>query len=142
MNPDRERILKMVAEGKLSVKEAENLLDALLKAGSSDEPAMEPVPETKKKGAPKYLFVKVISSSEDNVDVRIPLGLLRAGMKLTSLIPPHVLSHITSHMGEKGISLDFNNLKKEDIEELIENLAEMEVNVNSKSGDRVRVYCE
>ncbi len=39
------------------------------------------------------------------------------------------------------MSFDLNNLKQEDLEEIVENLREMEVNVHSANGDTVRVFC-
>jgi hypothetical protein len=72
----------------------------------------------------------------------VPLALVRSGLKLTSLIPPQAMEQINAQMTEKGISIDFSNLKPEDIDELIHALREMEVNIDSKDGERVRVYCE
>lgn len=140
MNEERKRILKMLAEGKISTNEAEDLLDALGKSDSrqSDQdsgPALLKIKNV------KYIYVKVLSAREDNVDVRVPLGLIRAGMKLTTLIPTQAMDHINSAMREKGMSFDLNSIKPDDIEELIRNLADMEVNVKSKNGDTVRVYC-
>ena len=50
-------------------------------------------------------------------------------------------SKVNSSMAEHGVSIDLNNLKKEDIEVLIQSLVEMEINVDSKNGDKVRVFC-
>jgi DUF4097 and DUF4098 domain-containing protein YvlB len=135
MNEDRKRILKMLAEGKISAQEAEELIDAL---GQPAGPASDAGQSTKAK-SPKYMYVKV--TGNDTVDVRVPLGLLRAGMRLTSLIPKQAMDHINSSMHEKGISFDLNNIKPEDIDELIRNLSDMEVNVDSKNGDHVKVFC-
>ena len=138
MSGERARILKMVAEKVISVSEAEELLEALKNTaglgGEQKAVGAEPVVKN-----PKYIYVKV--TGNDNVDVRVPLGLLRAGMRFTSLIPPQAIRHINSSMHEKGLDFDFNNIKPDDINELIKNLAEMEVNVNSKNGENVRVFC-
>jgi len=139
MTQERERILKMVAEGKLTVAEADELLEAI---AGKEQRDVEPQTTAVAAKKAKYMYVKVASAQKDNVDVRIPLGLLRAGMRFTSLIPPQAMEKINHTMQEKGISFDLNNLKKDDIEDLIQNLTEMEVNVNSKDGDNVRVYCE
>ena len=140
MSDERKRILKMLADGVISADEAEELLDALGKSGGQQSQAGEigVVKELKKL---KYIYVKVLSSQNDNVDVRVPLGLIRAGMRLTTLIPPQAIDQINKTMREKGMSFDLNNIKPDDIEELIKNLADMEVNVKSKNGDTVRVYC-
>ena len=75
--------------------------------------------------------MKVISTDGDNVDVKVPLQLVRAGLKLTSLIPPQAMDQISDSMSEHGMSIDFQNLKPEDIEDLLIALREMEVNVDS-----------
>jgi len=145
MSEDRKRILGMLAEGKITAEEAELLLDSLGTPVAGAAPAREPMPSDEwptgpsATGTPKFLYVKV--TGKDTVDVRVPLGLLRAGLKLTSLIPPQAMDQISESMGEHGMSIDFNNLKPEDIEELIQSLREMEINVHSADGDNIRVFC-
>ncbi len=146
MSEDRKRILGMLAEGKITAEEAETLLDAVHSAAVS-EPAPEPVssdewPEgpSATGATPRFLYVKVTGGA-DKVDVKIPLAVLRAGLKLTSLIPSQALDQINDSIGEHGMSIDLNNIKPEDIETLIESLREMEINVQSDSGEHVRVFC-
>ncbi len=149
MSEDRGRILNMLADGKISAEEAERLLDAL----DSREIAMAAVSGTSTSSIkgdptpllnalPKYLYVRVDSANGDKVDVKVPLALVRSGLKLTSLIPPQAMDKINEQMSEKGISIDFSNFKPEDIDELVQSLREMEVNVDSADGDKVRVYAE
>jgi hypothetical protein len=143
MNEDRKRILDMLASGKISAEEAETLLDAMGTPAAAAPAAtaadalgqLMSVPS-----APKYLYVRI--TGDDKVDVKVPLGLLRAGLKLTSVIPPQAMDEINKSMGESGMSIDFNNLKPEDVEDLIENLREMEVTVDAADGNHVRVWCE
>ncbi|MBF4509925.1 MAG: hypothetical protein ISP10_05595 [Aeromicrobium sp.] len=145
MSEDRKRILGMLAEGKITAEEADLLLDSLGTPASEATPSREPMPSDdwptgpSATGTPKFLYVKV--TGKDTVDVKVPLGLLRAGLKLTSLIPPQAMDQISESMGEHGMSIDFNNLKPEDIEELIQSLREMEINVHSADGDNIRVFC-
>lgn len=145
MNEDRKRILGMLAEGKITADEAEMLLDSI--GTESDEPAPAPSPSAEwptgpsATGTPKFLYVKVDSVNNDKVDVKVPLALLRTGLKLTSLIPPQAMEQINTSMSDAGISFDLNNIKPEDIEDIIQNLREMEVNVSSKDGDKIRVFC-
>lgn len=147
MSEDRKRILGMLAEGKITADEADLLLDSLgstaeeRPVAASDMPSANwPTGPAAAGTVPKFLYVKVYGG-KDTVDVKVPLGLLRAGLKLTSLIPPQAMDQISDSMGEHGMSIDFNNLKPEDIEALIENLGEMEVNVVSGEGDNIRVFC-
>jgi hypothetical protein len=144
MSEDRKRILDMLAEGKITAAEADTLLDALA-SSSHETPASTPSPSASwptgpsQTGTPKFMYVKV--TGKDTVDVKVPLALLRAGLKLTSLIPPQAMDQINESMGEHGMSIDFNNLKPDDIEDIIESLREMEVNVQASEGDNVRVFC-
>jgi len=146
MSEDRTRILTMLAEGKITAEEAERLLDALdargeaTAAAASGEPAIKGDPAPLLEALPKFLYVKVNAENGDTVDVKIPLALVRSGLKLTSLIPPQAMDQINDSMSEHGMSIDFSNLKPEDIDELVEALREMEVNVDSANGDKVRVY--
>jgi len=144
MSEDRGRILTMLAEGKITAEEAERLLDALdarTSSGASAGPAIKGDPGPLIEALPKYLYVKVNAANGDNVDVKIPIALVRSGLKLTSLIPPQAMDQINDSMSEHGMSVDFSNLKPEDIDELVESLREMEINVDSTNGDKVRVYC-
>jgi hypothetical protein len=46
-------------------------------------------------------------------------------------------------MTEKGVDIDINQiLKNGDIEELIESMGDLNVDVNSKTGDKVKVFFE
>jgi hypothetical protein len=145
MSEDRSRILNMVAEGKITAEEAERLLDALSARVTEGtvpaEPAVKGDPGPLVEALPKYLYVKVAAANGDNVDVKIPIALVRSGLKLTSLIPPQAMDQINDSMSAHGMSVDFNNLKPEDIDELVGALREMEINVDSNNGDTVRVYC-
>ncbi|MDP2183116.1 MAG: hypothetical protein Q8K99_11175 [Actinomycetota bacterium] len=144
MSEDRTRILGMLAEGKITAVEAETLLDALQTpaeetAASSTSASADWPTGPAPSGTPKFMYVKV--TGKDTVDVKVPLGLLRAGLKLTSLIPPQAMDQINESMSDHGMSIDFNNFKPEDIEDIIESLREMEVNVQSGDGDNIRVFC-
>jgi Asp-tRNA(Asn)/Glu-tRNA(Gln) amidotransferase B subunit len=140
MNDEMKKILDMLEKGKISSAEAERLIEAV-GAPVKEKTAPAIIGEERVLGAFKYLYVKITSTEKDNVDVRVPLSLVRAGMKLTSLIPPAAMDEINSSMKEAGITLDFNNLKDSDVEELIEGLKDMEINVTSANGDTVKVYC-
>lgn len=148
MSEDRARILNLLAEGKITAEEAERLLDALgappaeAAATSDAAPAVKGDPTPLLNALPKYLYVNVLGDKGEKVNVKVPLALVRSGLKLTSLIPPQAMDQINTELADKGISIDFTNLKPEDIDELIEALREMEVNVDGANGEKVRVYAE
>ncbi len=70
------------------------------------------------------------------------MSLIRAGIKLTSLIPSEARDKVNLALHEKGIDFDERNLKPEEIEELIGALSDLEVDVISKTGEKVKVFVE
>jgi hypothetical protein len=139
MSEERNRILDLLAAGKITAEEAGRLLDAV-DSGAAQAASAPAAPKSIPGELPKFMYVKVISTKGDNVNVKIPLSLVRAGLKLTSLIPPQAMEQIDKSMAEKGMSIDLKNLKPEDLEDLIESLREMEISVDAANGDNVRVY--
>jgi polyhydroxyalkanoate synthesis regulator phasin len=142
MNEQRRQILEMLAEGKITADEAERLIDALGRAQPEAPRAAESHPNAR----PKYLRV-VVNSAEPGsdgptrVNVRIPLQLLRAGVRLTSLIPPQALTKINSELDKKGVPIDLTELKPQHIEELIDQLHDVTIDVDDPE-TKVQVFCE
>lgn len=132
---NRKRILEMVAENKITVDEAERLL-ALVD---------EPVESASVKKAPKYLRVTIKpcagSENTDRVNVRVPLSLVRAGVKLTSLIPNEAADKVDTALKEKGVGFSLKNLKEDDLEQLIDALSDLEMDIEGGKG-KVNVFTE
>lgn len=136
MNPDRLRILKMLSDGKISAEDADRLLDAL-----DAPPAAPAAPGV---ANPRYFRVLVDTVDGDGptkVNVRVPMQLLRAGVRLGALIPPAARDEVNAAMASKGLPFDINQLKPENLDELVASLGDLTVNVDSDE-TRVRVFCE
>ena len=136
MTEERKRILEMLSEGKITSEEAEKLLAALSKG--------EEVVSGNGSRTPRYLRVMVEpgpdSKNSDRVNIRVPLKLIRAGLKLASFIPKDAQCQVNDALQEKGIDVDFNKIKPEDIDEIIKQIDDLTVNVEGK--ETVRVFCE
>jgi hypothetical protein len=139
VNEDRRRILSLLAEGKVSADEAERLLAALERGGS---PSAAPAPTNR---PPKYMHVRVDAlearSGPTKVNIRVPMSLLRAGVRLSALIPPEARDEVNAAMGKQGLHFDINQLKPENLDELVEQLAELTLDLDNERA-RVRIYCE
>lgn len=143
MSEDRTRILKMVAEGKISVQEAEELFEAMGEGvGSENSTSSDTEEKTRPAKKLKYLRVVVKSGDGDDVNIKVPLALLRAGIKLSSVMPKGVSEKVNVHLADHGLDIDLNDLKNGNIEQIIESLGDMEVTVDSSDGDKVRIFCE
>ncbi len=140
MSENRRRVLEMLAEGKLSVEEAERLIGLVEEDGATVKAPQEVL--APRKGPARYLRVVVDSNgSGSHVDVRVPLALIKAGVKLHTLVPGNAAEGINKALKDHGIDADVHNLRAEDVEQLIDALSELEVHVQDGS-DSVRVYCE
>jgi hypothetical protein len=136
---ERKKILEMLSSGKITVAEAEQLLAAVSPAAEGQS---SPGASLERKN-PKYLRIEVRSEGEngpENVNVRVPFNLLRAGVRLAQLMPAHVRGHVQSGLDHSGLNLDFSKLKPEDLDQIVEQLADFQVDVDGK--DKVRIYAE
>jgi len=141
MNEQRRQILQMLAEGKITADEAERLINAL----EREQPELPPGAASRPKPRPKYLRVVVVDNSGDDgpsrVNVRVPLQLLRAGVRLTSIIPPQALTMINAKLSKSGVPIDLSELKPQQLEELIDQLDEVSIDVDDPDS-KVQVFCE
>jgi hypothetical protein len=148
MNEHRRQILQMLSEGKISADEAERLISAL-----EERPSASPaqgVSDSGTKARPKYLRVQVDAEDDGHdgptkVNVRVPMQLLRAGVKLAGLIPPQALHRANVAIHEKGIPFDLSHIKPENLEELIDQLNDLSVDVDQADHAtkvKVKVFCE
>ena len=142
MSSERKKVLEMLAEGKINAEEAERLLERLGSIGNQPGPegpdGSEPRGDTLSPagGLPKFLRVVVDSSDGDKVNIRVPLALVRTGLKLSTMLP----TEANEKLNAKGI--DLSHLSELETEELIAELRELTVDVDSGDGDKVRVFCE
>jgi hypothetical protein len=144
MNDDRRSVLQMLAEGKINADEAERLISAMERDGSAPRP-FDSAPLGHNKQPPKYLRVSVDAADADEgptkVNIRVPMALLRAGVRLTSLIPPAARNQVNAELAKNGVPFDIGQLKPENLEDLIAHLEDFSVDVDAQDA-KVRVYCE
>lgn len=149
MNENRRQILEMLAAGKITAEEAERLLAAL-----------DPTPVAEFSGTAggatvktraKYLRVLVEADQsmtgmpgQTTVNVRVPMQLLRAGVRLASLIPQQAHNQVDAAFSKHGVPITLSQIKPENLEELIDHLEDLTVDVDGKDGNttKVRVFCE
>lgn len=143
MNEQRHQILQMLAEGKITADEAERLISAL----EREQPESPPGAAPRQNPRPKYMRVVVDSVGSDGgegpsrINVRIPLQLLRAGVRLTSLIPPQALTRVNAELHKSGIPIDLTEIKPQQLEELIDHLDDVSIEVDEPDSS-VQVFCE
>ena len=158
MNDNRRQILEMLAAGQINTDEAERLLAALqpdmtnVGGFTGTTPGAHGTKDTTVKTHAKYLRVLVEADESmtgmkgpTTVNVRVPMQLLRAGVRLASLIPQQAHDQLDEALSRHGVPLTLSQIKPENLEELIDHLEDLTVDVNGSEGNaatKVRVFCE
>lgn len=152
MSETRRQVLEMLAAGKITAEEAERLIAAL----ERDIPAAGAGAQVPERPTFKAKYLRVIVESDDpnevhgpiKVNTRVPMQLLRAGVKLAALIPPPARNHVNQALHEQGIPFDMNQIRPENLEEIVNQLTDLTVDVDMNDFDRskqkvkVKVFCE
>ena len=133
MNDDTRRILDLLAAGKVTVAEAEELLTAVKEAPPADgQPAGSG-------DASRYLRIDIEKPAADGsrtrrVNLRVPIGVIRSGLRLGALLKGDrsgIGQRITDRLKAKGLDvIDLSALDEADLEEIIGGLGELSVDVD------------
>ncbi|MDH4156028.1 MAG: DUF2089 domain-containing protein [candidate division Zixibacteria bacterium] len=142
MSNERRRILDLLAAGKITADEAEKLLEAVAETGGGPDPQLRPATGP----GPKYLRIQVEPASNtakggERVNIRVPLKLVKTGIKLGSLLPESARSRVNEALGEKGLKIDVGKLDAEAVDELLAALTSLSIDVDDEK-EKVRIFCE
>jgi hypothetical protein len=142
MSDETRRVLDLLAQGKITVDEADQLLSAL-KAPQAKADADPPPPSDA--GKPRYLRIQVHKTGGDgrrdkDVNIRVPMAVVRGGMRLGTLIPGFN-ERITTRLRERGVDIDFAKMDAAAIEALLKDLGQLNIDVN-EGDEQVRITCE
>ena len=145
MTDERRQILEMLAGGKINADEADRLLGAL---GGASSGATATATAVQTKPLPK--FIRVMVDSKDgrdgkpvHINMRVPITLLRAGVRLASLIPPKAQEKVNEELRKNGMDFDVSQIKPENINELIDQLQDLSIDIDHEEDDvKIRIFCE
>lgn len=131
---EQKQVLEMLSEGKISVEDAQRLLERLREVGGRSP---EPEKREDSDNRPKYLRIQATGKDEeDHVNLRIPLGMARAGLTLNSYLPGWVNRHVFVGGVDLAKVLDLES------ENLREHLEELDLVLDTQAGETVRIFCE
>lgn len=136
MSTERRQVLEMLAQGKIAAEDAERLLDKLAASRERPDDFSSAEEGSHRSGHLKYLRVLVDSKGGDTVNIRVPIALVRTGIKLSAMMP----AGASEKLSQRGI--DLSQLSALKGAELMEALRELKVDVDSVDGDKVRIFCE
>ena len=144
MNEQMRRVLELVAQGKVTPADAEDLLDAMRAESTiADSPGTA---ETSGPDKPRYMRIAVHKVGREgrrsqDVNIKVPLAILRSGLRLGALIPGLARERMHARLREQGIDIDLAKIDPAMIESLLKDMGEVNIDVN-EGEEQVRITCE
>ena len=137
MVEETRQVLEMLSAGKVTVQEAEQLLQAVKNGGQAGGENGE------KKADPKYFRIQVNKPAREGkkaetVNIRVPMTVVRGGLRLGALLPG-MLGKKTIKL-DNGLELDLSKVTYQDLEGLIRDIGEFTLDVDGDA--QVRIRCE
>jgi hypothetical protein len=171
MSEETRRVLDLLSQGKITVDEADRLLAAIGQVPNGSAATGATVAEkgaaTSEAPVPKYLRITVTRTGSwpgDNgeqarrawmwpghmsgrgreVTVRVPVSLVRNGMRLGAMIPGLTGAGLQTRLRERGVDVDLSKIDTNTIDQLVSEFGEMNIDVDSGHGGKaqIRITCE
>jgi hypothetical protein len=143
MSDDTRRVLELLAQGKVTVDDA----DRLLRAVTADEPRRKEA-DAPPADKPKARFVRIFvhqparnGHADKDVNIRVPIAIVRSGMRLGALIPGMAGEQVSARLRERGLDIDFSKLDAAAIDEVLKELSETNIEIDADKA-QVRITCE
>ena len=133
---EKEKLLKMVADGKITADEAEELINAINegRSGQKTGTSLVKLAEKIKSSSPfsGKIIIEIKSAKGENVKIKLPLKLANLAMKM---IPKDKISELD----QEGVDLReiVNNISG-----FVDEIDDDILNITSASGDSIRIYIE
>jgi len=126
MTDDTKRVLELLAQGKITVEEADQLLRAV-KETPVDPPTSRPVP--------RWMHISIDKTAigdrpARNVSIRVPLSLARSGLRFGAMFPRLAGPKLQDELRKQGLDLDFSKIDLSQVETLLNDLGETTIDVD------------
>ena len=147
MSEETRRILDLLAQGKVTVGEADKLIDAIA------APAAQAAAETDagERATPRWIRINVFKLAREGkqdkeVNIRVPIAVVKGGMRLGAIIATFAGEKAAQRMKARGVDLDLsainNDLSKmngPEFDAFLNSLHDIDID-DGKS--QVRITCE
>ena len=139
---DTKRVLELLAQGRITVDEADQLLRAM------KEPSEQPAAETRtaETRTARWMRITIEKAARDGrpaktVTIRVPVAFARSGLRLGAMFPHVFGPKLKEEFRKQGIDFDFSKLDLGHIEPLLNDLGETTIDVNDGQA-QIRIRCE
>ena len=144
MSDETRRVLELLSQGKISVDEADQLLRALNEQGKRVETSANNQTSTIP-AKPRFMRIHVHKPGKEgrrdkDVNIRVPMAVLRGGMRLGTMIPG-LHDSMNARLRERGIDVDLSKLDPAMLESMLSEMGEINIDVE-QSGEQVRISYE
>jgi hypothetical protein len=100
-----------------------------------------------RKRKPRWLRIVVQDGDEARVNIKIPLMLLKAGVKLKSFLPDSMKVKGEVHGAKaKGMNPNFefllSDIDPKNVDAFIESLMDDAIEIDGSKGEKIRIFCE
>jgi hypothetical protein len=145
-NDHRRRILDLLAQGKITVDDADQLLKAL---GASSLESGTGATDSAGKQAARWIRVTVDKAARDGkpakqVSIRVPMALVRGGVRLGTIFPGLARKDgdaVSQHLRDHGVDVDWSKIDLSQLDAVLQNLDETTIDVD-KGRAQVRISYE
>jgi len=134
MSEERKKVLEMLANGTISVADAEKLLEKLAEPVSTEATAEGR--SSSKPGKPRFMRIVIDKPGQEQVNIRMPLSFMRSGTGLLAVLPTKVNEKLTE------LGVDFSARGAMNEKEWAEAIDNMNVDIEKGNGKKVRIFCE
>jgi len=133
MSEERKKVLEMLANGTISVADAERLLEKIADPASPEAKAEGR--SSSGPGKPRFIRIVVDKPGHEPLNVRMPLSFMRSGAGLLAVLP----TKINDKLAELGVDLSARGAMNE--KEWAEAVENMNIDIEG-NGKKVKIFCE
>ena len=149
---DTRRILDLLAEGKITVDEADQLLKAV-GAATASEPAGDTPDGDSGPSRPRWIRINVRKVANENrkakdVNIRVPVAVMKGGIRLGAIIASFAGEKAAQRMRERGMDLDLAKISGDlskmngpEFDQFLKTLDDVNIEVDDGKA-QVRITCE
>ena len=139
------RILELLAQGKITVDEADQLLRAIDPEARQRSDGAPRTPDAEPAAA-RWLRVTVDKAACEGrpakqVSVRVPMAFVRGGVRLGAIFPRLAGEPVRRHFREQGLDIDFSKIDLSQIDAVLGSIGETTIDVDGGKA-QVRITCE
>ena len=138
MSAETQKVLEMVAAGKITPADGDRLLEKLAQSAAK-EPAA--APPSAQKNVRRFLRITVDKPGRDAVNIRVPLSFLRSGMAWT-VLPKTVREGLEERGINLGRFVSMRELGSLDPAALDAMLEQLNMEIEKGDGKKVRIFAE